>query len=112
MVYIVQYETDNIFVNKYFLKYNNSVMKRIIFDVILFISVFVFPWWISVLLLFIGIFAFNNFYEFIIANVIIYSLYSIPGNRLISSSIFFSGTIIILYIIIQSIRNNIILYKK
>ena len=88
------------------------IVKRVIFDVILFISVFVLPWWISVLLLFIGIFAFSNFYEFIIANVIIYSLYSNLGDRLISSPIFFSSIIIILYIIIQSIRNNIILYKK
>lgn len=87
-------------------------MKRVIFDVVLFILVFISPWWVSVLLLFIGIFAFGNFYEFIVASVIIYSLYSIPSDRLISSPIFFSLIIIILYIIIQSIRNNIILYKK
>jgi len=87
-------------------------MKRIIFDVVLFTSVFIFPWWISILLLFIGIFIFNNFYEFIIANVVIYSLYAISGNRIISSPIFFSSVLIILYIIIEYIKNNIILYKK
>jgi hypothetical protein len=87
-------------------------MKRIIFDIILFTSVFIFPWWISILLLFVGIFIFDNFYEFIIASVIIYALYSVPEHGLISSPIFFSSVIIILYIIIQSIRNNIILYKK
>lgn len=87
-------------------------MKRVIFDVILFISVFVLPWWVSALLLFVGIFIFNNFYEFIVSSVIVYSLYSIPSDRLITSPIFFSLTIIILYILIQSIRNNIILYKK
>lgn len=87
-------------------------MKRVIFDLVLFILVFISPWWVSVLLLFIGIFAFDNFYEFIVASVIIYSLYSIPSDRLISSPIFFSSVIIILYIIIQSIQNNIILYKK
>lgn len=87
-------------------------MKRIVFDAVLFTSVFVFPWWISVLLLFIGIFIFNNFYEFIIASVIIYSLYAIPGDRIISSPIFFSSVLIILYLIIEYIKNNIILYKK
>lgn len=87
-------------------------MKRVIFDVILFISVFVLPWWVSALLLFVGIFIFNNFYEFIVFSVIVFSLYSIPSDRLITSPIFFSLTIIILYILIQSIRNNIILYKK
>jgi hypothetical protein len=88
------------------------MIKRVIFDVIVFILVFIVPWWISLLLLLIGIFAFNNYYEFIIACAIIYSLYSMPGDRLISSPVFFAGVIIILYIIIQVVRNNIILYKK
>ena len=87
-------------------------MKRVIFDVILLISVFVFPWWISVLLLLIGIFIFKNFFEFIAANIIIYSLYAVSNDRLISSPVFFSALIIVLYIAIQIIRNNIILYKK
>lgn len=87
-------------------------MKRIIFDIVMFISVFVFPWWISVLLLLFGIFVFKNFFEFILATVIIYSLYSIPGSGLIASPIFFSLFIIILYIAIQFLKNNIILYKK
>lgn len=86
-------------------------MKRVIFDIILFTSIFIFPWWISVLLLFLGIFVFNNFYEFIVASVIIYSLYAIPGDRIISSPIFFSSFIVILYIVIGYIKNNIILYK-
>lgn len=87
-------------------------MKRAIFDLVLFVSIFIFPWWVSILLLFVGIFVFNNFYEFIIANVIIYYLYSVPSTRLISSPIFFSSVIIILYIMIQFIRDNIIFYKK
>lgn len=87
-------------------------MKRVIFDIVLFVSVFVFPWWISAILLFIGIFIFNNFYEFVIFSAIIFSLYSVSDGRLISSSIFFSGVIIILYFIIQYFRENIILYKK
>jgi hypothetical protein len=88
------------------------MIKRVIFDVILFVLVFILPWWASLLLLLVGIFVFNDFYEFIIACVIIYSLYSIPSDRLISSQVFFAGVIIILYVVIQVIRNNIILYKK
>lgn len=88
------------------------IVKRIVFDVILFISIFAFSWWISVILLLIGIFVFDNFYEFIIANVIIYSLFSVPSDRLISSPVFISLLITILYIIIQTIRNNTVFYKK
>ena len=87
-------------------------MNRVIFDVILFISVFIFPWWVSFLLLIIGIFIFNNFYEFLITSVVIYSLYVVPDGRIISSQVYFPLIIIIFYITIQSIKNNIILYKK
>ena len=87
-------------------------MKRVIFDAVLFISVFIFPWWISVFLMLAGIFIFNNFYEFIVASIVIYSLHAVPGAMLISSPAFFSLIIIISYIIFQTIKDNIILYKK
>jgi len=87
-------------------------MKRVIFDIILFISVFIFPWWISAILLLGGIFLFNKFYEFIIASVIIFALYSVPGVRWISSPVIFSLFIIIFYIMVEYFKNRIILYKK
>lgn len=87
-------------------------MKRVIFDIVLFIAIFVFPWWVSAFLLCIGVFIFKNFYEFIVACVIVYSLYSVPNGTWISNQAFFSALIIVLYIIIQIIKNNIILYKN
>ena len=87
-------------------------MKRAVFGVILFISVFTFPWWISALLLLAGMFIFKNFYEFFVANVIIYSLHAVPGERLFTSPIFYSLLIVVIYIVLQIIRDNIIFYKK
>lgn len=87
-------------------------MKRVIFDIILFISVFIFPWWISALMLLVGIFVFNNFYEFIVASVINFSLYSTGDGRIISSVVYFPLIIITIYITIQFIKSNIILYKN
>jgi hypothetical protein len=87
-------------------------MKRFIFDLILFISVFVFPWWISLLGVIVGIFIFDDFYEYIVAGFIIFALYSVGGERFISSPIYFSLIIIISYAIIQFIKSYIILYKK
>lgn len=92
--------------------YNCHVMKRVIFDLILLVLIFIFPWWVSLFFILLGIFIFNNFYEFIISGVIIYFIYVPSGNQLIYSPILFSITIIISYIIIQLIRDNIILYKK
>lgn len=94
------------------MKYTSLVMKRVIFDIGLLISVLVLPWWITMPLLFVGIFAFNQYYEFIIIGAIMFAIYSPIEHNLFSSPIFFSGIIIVLYVIIQLIRNNIILYKK
>jgi hypothetical protein len=88
------------------------MVKRIIFDVVFFVSIFIFPWWVSIILSFIGIFSFKNFYEFIIINTIIYLLYSVPNNRIITSPLFFSSVIIFLFFIIEFIKSNIILYKN
>jgi len=85
-------------------------MKRGIFDVILFLSLFIFPWWIGAILALVGIFIFKNFYEFILSALIIYSLYFIQGNSLIASPFYFFTIIIIIYFGIQILRNRIILY--
>lgn len=87
-------------------------MKRVIFDIILFISIFVFPWWITSLLLLAGLFIFDNFYEFLVASVITFSLYSVPSGRIISSPVYFPVIIFIFFIVIQSVKNNMILYQK
>ncbi len=87
-------------------------MRRVIFDLAIFILLFIAPWWISLVLLFIGIFIFSDYYEFIVGLLIIYSVYSIPGNEIFHSPIFFSAVTIVIYALIQLLKNNIILYKK
>jgi hypothetical protein len=87
-------------------------MKRGVFDVVLFLSLFVLPWWLSVFLMLVGIFLFKNFYEFIVSGVIIYALYIIPGKGLFNSPIYFSAILLLLYLGIQILRHKIILYKN
>lgn len=86
-------------------------MKRAIFDVCLFIFVFISPWWLCLAFILIGIFIFNNYYEFIFISIIIYALYATPSQLIISSPVFFAGSISLTYILIQLIKKNIILYK-
>jgi len=88
------------------------MIKRVIFDVVLILSAFILPWWVSGLLALIGIFIFDDFYEFVITGVIYYSLYANINNCLISFPIFFGTIIIVTYLIIQLIKNNLFLYKK
>ncbi len=87
-------------------------MKRVIFDAILFLSLFILPWWVGAVLVFIGIFLFKNFIEFIVSLIIIYALYIIPSEGLITSPISFSAIILIIYLGIQILRHRIILYKN
>lgn len=87
-------------------------IKRVLLDIVIFVSVFIFPWWIGITMLLVGIFIFNRYYEFIFFNLFIFSLYAIPAIRIISSPIFFSVIIVFLYILIQYSKNSIILYKK
>jgi len=87
-------------------------MKRVVFDLVLLFSVLILPWWVSAILVLAGVFIFKTFYEFIIASIIVYSLYAIPGEKLTSSPIFFILVIIILFVVIEYIKTRIILYKK
>lgn len=87
-------------------------MKRVIFDIILILSVFIMPWWVSALLALGGIFVFKQFYEFIIAGIIMYSLYAIPEGNRMSSPFWFSLSISLIYIIVQFSKRHIILYKN
>lgn len=52
---------------------------RILFDSILFLSLFVAPWWVSSILALAGIFFFGNFYEIIAAGYIVDLVYG-SGN--------------------------------
>lgn len=87
-------------------------MKRAIFDILLFLSVFTMPWWISVILAFVGIFTFKQFYEFILVWIIMYSIFAIPNTRLISSPLWFSLIVGMVYVSIQYVRQYMIIYKN
>ncbi|MEK7105827.1 MAG: hypothetical protein AAB895_00535 [Patescibacteria group bacterium] len=87
-------------------------MKRVIFDIVLFISVFTMPWWLTVILAFVGIFSFKHFYEFIIVGIVMYSLFAIPGTNFISNPVYVSLIIGIVYIGIQYLRSNMIIYNN
>lgn len=87
-------------------------MKRIIFDISMFLSLFIFPWYVAVILALIGIFIFTQFYEFIGVGIIIYALYTIPGDSLLTSPLWFPVFVSLLYIGIQIARRYIILYKN
>ncbi len=86
-------------------------MKRIIFDILFIISVFILPWWFNVILAFIGVFLFDKFYEFILILLIIYSLYSISEASEISHVIIVAMIINAIYFLVQVFKSNISFYQ-
>lgn len=87
-------------------------MKRIFFDIVLFLSVFIFPWWVGAILALLGMFLFKEFYEFLAFGVILYILYAIPGKVIIASQIWFHVILVFIFVGIQFLRRRVILYKN
>lgn len=87
-------------------------MKRAFFDIILFLSIFLFPWWVALVLAIIGLFMFQSFYEFLLVSIVLYLLYSIPKLSFINSSILVYLAIIIFYLFAQYLRRRMIIYKN
>jgi len=85
--------------------------KRILFDLFVLLSIFILPWWVSVLMVFVGIFVFDNFYEFILTAIIIYSLYN-NGNISSLSPVIFLGIIVIIFFIFEFIRSRTVFYDS
>ena len=91
-------------------------MKRIIFDVILFLSVLLWPWWLTVILAIVGLWLFRDYYEFLVLGIIFFAIYNSPAikeyNQIISSPIWYPLILVILFIGAEQIKKIIILYRN
>lgn len=68
-------------------------MIRLLVDIILFLSIFIFPWWISLFLILFSIFVFDNFYEALFFAFFIDSAYS--SNLFSGVGFFFEISILV-----------------
>jgi len=60
--------------------FSSNILPRILVDLILLISVFVFPFWVTVILSLIAIFLFKDFFEIMILFFVIDIVYGTKGN--------------------------------
>lgn len=70
------------------------------------------PWWATISLAVIGLFVFSNYYEFIACLVVIYIISAPPSKPFLSSSFLIYSSIIVFYLLVQTLRRHIILYKN
>lgn len=82
------------------------MIKRIIFDIMFFGSLFVLPWYATAGLGIIGLVLFRKFWEMILAGFIIDALYYAPGQKFIGHFGLFTAGAIILFLIFDFIKKK------
>lgn len=87
-------------------------MKRILFDVCLLLGVFLLPWWAVLALCLLGIFLFNNFYEFIVIFLLNYAIYGQASNGWFASNIYLPIILIVVFLLIRALKRQFIFYQK
>jgi hypothetical protein len=87
-------------------------MKRVFFDILFVLSVFVLPWWVTLLIGMIGLFIFISYYEFIAVSVIAHTLYVVPSLGIFSLPFWFCVLVVFIFISVQVLRRYIIFYKQ
>jgi len=87
------------------MKQTTSQVRRVIFDAVLLISIFLLPWWIVMVIGMVGVIVFGGFYEFIVAGVFLDLLYlPIEGGHV---RFFASGLFFIAFLLVYWIRTRI-----
>jgi hypothetical protein len=87
------------------------MMLRIFIDIILILSIFYFPWWVTALFALSGIFIFKNFYESIIAGFLIDALYGTKTSEFAGVWFVFTASFFLLYILSTRLKKNIRIYE-
>ncbi|MCX6756440.1 MAG: hypothetical protein NTX85_03805 [Candidatus Nomurabacteria bacterium] len=85
-------------------------MQRLIFSSVLFLTFFIFPWWIPAILSLAGIFIYVDFYEALAIGVMFFAVYFSGG--LFLSAFYYSAFLIVLFIGLNYIKKFMIFYQK
>jgi hypothetical protein len=85
--------------------------SRIFIDIIIFFSIFYFPWWITTIFVIGGIFLFRNFYEAIFAGFLLDALYGAKTVEFYGFWFVFAASFFLFYIIVNRLKKNIRFYN-
>lgn len=83
------------------------MLKRIIFTAMLFIAIFVAPWWVGFIFSVIGIFYFNSYYEAIVLGILFDILYGVKGSISLGYGIMGFIVMIISFFIIKRVKQEL-----
>lgn len=83
------------------------MFKRIIFTTILFVAIFIAPWWIALILFVIGIFHFNSYYEALALGALFDILYGVQGNFSLGYGIVGFVAMSIFFLFIENVKKRL-----
>ena len=88
------------------------LFKRCIAGVLLFISVVVFPWWVSFVAALVLLFYCNRYYEAICAAFVFDLLYGVPLPMFFSFSFLFTLIMAVLFFVIEFLKPYLKFYSS
>ena len=77
---------------------NKIFFARIIYDIIVLISLLSINWWCTLFLCFFGVILFQHYYECLFAGILLDVLYGMPRDYLMNTSLIFTAITSILII--------------
>ena len=87
-------------------------MLRIISDLILFLGIFFWPWWVNLLLGGALIFFFRNFYEFLLMALFTDLLYGGAYHKILGIPFFISVVSFFLFTSLLTLKARLLIYIK
>lgn len=83
------------------------MLKRIIFTAMLFVAIFIAPWWVGFIFSVIGIFYFNSYYEAIVLGILFDILYGVLGNFFLGYGIFGFTLMILIFLFMKKLKQEL-----
>lgn len=71
-----------------------SIAKRISASIFLFLSIFLVPWWIGIIMGMLFVLFFENPYEIFVYGIFLDGVYGVPVGGFFMTHIFFVGTVV------------------
>lgn len=83
------------------------ILKRILFTIILFVAIFMVPWWVAFIISVGGIFYFKSYYEALVLGAFFDVLYGAPANVSFGYGIVGFMTMAVSFLVIKSVKQGL-----
>lgn len=87
-----------------------KLIFRIIFDIVVFISVFILPWWLSLIVILVGIFVWPYFFESFILAIFLDGFHGISGISFHGHNAFFVLLVSVFFIVSMFLKTRLKFY--